>query len=377
MNILIATDSYKGCLSSIEAGTAMAEGAAKVFPQALVEVLPVSDGGEGMLSAFSDCERADRLSVEVHDALMRPIVSCFGWQRSTSTAFVETALTAGLTQLAPEERNPMLTTTYGIGETVRVALETGATTVVIGLGGSSTNDGGMGFASALGFRFVDDKGRVLEGRGCDLEKVACLFPDRGMQKRLAGVRFVAACDVASPLHGKQGAAWVFAAQKGASEMQVEKLDDGLKHYDEVLSHYCERDIGSLPGSGAAGGLGAALFGLFHAEMESGIHLLLQTKRFRLALEKADLVLTGEGCLDVQTSMGKTASGLLEEGRKRGIPVYAVAGCIKNRGEVERMGFRGVCAASPEGMPHATAMRPDVAKENICRAVAGMLSSLRE
>lgn len=376
MNILIATDSYKGCLSSVEAGTAMAEGVAEVFPQAMVEVLPVSDGGEGILDAFSACACAEKVSVRVHDALMRPLTSCFAWERSTSTAFVETALTAGLAQLAAEERNPMLTTTYGVGETVKAALAVGATTVVIGLGGSSTNDGGMGLASALGYRFVDDKGRVLEGRGCDLEKVACLFPDRGMQKRLAGVRFVAACDVASPLHGKQGAAWVFAAQKGASEMQMEKLDEGLKHYDEVLSHYCERNIGLLPGSGAAGGLGAALFGLFHAEMESGIHLLLQSKRFRLALEKADLVLTGEGCLDVQTSMGKAASGLLEEGRKRGIPVYAVAGCIKNRGEVERMGFRGVCAASPDGMPHTMAMRPGVATENICRATIGMLSTLR-
>lgn len=374
MNILIATDSYKGCLSSIEAGTAMAEGAAKVFPQALVEVLSVSDGGEGMLSAFSDCERADRLSVEVHDALMRPIVSCFGWQRSTSTAFVETALTAGLTQLAPEERNPMLTTTYGIGETVRVALETGATTVVIGLGGSSTNDGGMGFASALGFRFVDGQGRVLEGRGCNLEKVAGVFSDMAMQRKLAGIRFVSACDVASPLYGEQGAARVFATQKGASAMQVDKLDDGLRHYGEILSRYCGKEIGLLPGSGAAGGLGAALIGLFHAEMKSGIHLLLQTERFRLALEKADIVLTGEGCLDVQTSMGKVAYGLLEEGRKRGIPVYAVAGCIKNGREVERMGFRNVCAATPEWMPLSMAMQPDVAKENIRRATAGMLTT---
>lgn len=376
MNILIATDSYKGCLSSVEVGTAMAEGVSKVFPQAMVEVLPVSDGGEGMLDAFSACACAEKVYVRVHDALMRPLSSCFAWQRSTETAFVETALTAGLAQLAAEERNPMLTTTYGIGETVEAALAAGATTVVIGLGGSSTNDGGMGFASALGYRFVDNEGRVLEGRGCDLEKVACLFPDRAMQKRFAGVRFVAACDVASPLHGKKGAAWVFAPQKGASEMQVEKLDEGLKHYDEVLSRYCAKDIGLLPGSGAAGGLGAALLGLFHAEMERGIHLLLQTKRFRLALEKADLVLTGEGCLDVQTSMGKAALGLLEEGRKRGIPVYAVAGCIRNCGEVERMGFRGVCAASPDGLPHSVAMRPDVAKENIRRATARMLSTLR-
>jgi len=377
MNILIATDSYKGCLSSAEAGAAMAEGAAKAFPHAMIEVLPVSDGGEGMLDAFSACAHAEMVDVRVHDALMRPLTTCFAWQRSVSTAFVETALAAGLTQLEPEERNPMLTTTYGTGETVKAALAAGATTVVIGLGGSSTNDGGMGFASALGYRFVDDKGRVLEGRGCDLEKVACLFPDRGMQKRLAGVRFVAACDVASPLYGKQGAAWVFAAQKGASARQVEKLDDGLKHYDEVLSRYCGKEIGRLPGSGAAGGLGAALLGLFHAEMESGIRLLLQTDCFRIALERADLILTGEGCLDVQTSMGKVASGLLEEGRKRGIPVCAVAGCVKNRREVERMGFHTVWAASPEGMPHSMAMRPDVAKENICRAVAGMLSSLRE
>ncbi len=375
MNILIATDSYKGCLSSVEAGAAMAEGVAAVYPAADVAVLPVSDGGEGMLEAYAGCAQADRKETRAHDALMRPVATCYAWQGDTSTAYVETALTAGLAQLKPGERSPMLTTTYGVGETVRAALDAGAGTIVIGLGGSSTNDGGMGFASALGCRFVDGGGRPLAGQGCNLERVAGIETDKDMMGRLAGVRFVAACDVVSPLSGKDGAAYVFAAQKGATGMQVERLDKGLEHYGRILSRHCGRDIGTLPGSGAAGGLGAALLGLFHAEMKSGIRLLLQTGRFRRALEKADMILTGEGCLDMQTSKGKAMWGLLEEGKRRGIPVYAIAGSVENEEEARCMGFRAVCAATPDAMPRAVAMRPSIAKENIRKAVVRLFTQV--
>ena len=373
MNIIIASDSFKGCLSSVEAGRAMAEGVALSGSDADVEVLPVSDGGEGMLDAFAACAGADFYELQAHDPLMRSRTSRYAFSSATSTAFVELAETAGLTLLQPTERHPMVTTTFGVGETLLAALRAGATRIIIGLGGSATNDGGMGLAVALGYRFLDGKGCELAPCGNSLGQVMHIDDSR-VSSAWHEVDWVAACDVQAPLCGPQGAVRVFAAQKGATSSEMDELEAGMQHYGEVLSDYCGQDVRQAPGAGAAGGVGAALMGLLHAQMQSGISLLLRTPRYVSAFNRADLILTGEGKMDGQTSMGKAAWGVLQEGIHRQVPVWAIAGCVEGRQELLQLGFARLAAATPDGMPLSKALQPAIARQNICQATCALFEN---
>ena len=373
MNIIIASDSFKGCLSSVEAGRAMAEGVALSGSDADVEVLPVSDGGEGMLDAFAACAGADFYELQAHDPLMRSRISRYAFLSDTATAFVELAETAGLTLLQPPERHPMVTTTFGVGETLQAALRAGATRIIIGLGGSATNDGGMGLAVALGYRFLDGKGCELAPCGKSLGQVMHIDDSR-VSSAWHEVDWVAACDVQAPLCGPQGAVRVFAAQKGATSSEMDELEAGMQHYGEVLSDYCGQDVRQAPGAGAAGGVGAALMGLLHAQMQSGISLLLRTPRYVSAFQRAHLILTGEGKMDGQTSMGKAAWGVLQEGIHRQVPVWAIAGCVEGRQELLQLGFARLAAATPDGMPLSKALQPAIARQNICQATCALFEN---
>ena len=371
MNILIATDSYKGCLTSLQAGNAMKEGVLQMLPEAVVKVLPVSDGGEGMLEAFAEVEGGRLIKVSAHDALKRPMETAYAFCEDTKTAYIETARTAGLTLLRKEERNPLLTTTFGVGETVAAALARGAQRIVVGLGGSATNDGGTGMAEALGFRFWDAKGKAVSGYGKNLERIVRM-EDTDVNDQLRQATFTAACDVKAPFCGPQGAVEVFARQKGADETAVKCLESGMHHFGAVLSNYCGYAVTSCPGSGAAGGLGGAMMALMEAEMTSGIALLLHTPQFQTALEGATLILTGEGCLDAQTEMGKAAWGILQEGRKRNVPVLAIAGKVVHEEAALQMGFSAIESATPESQTLTFAMQPDIAYQNISQAVVRIL-----
>ena len=373
MNIIIASDSFKGCLSSVEAGRAMAEGVALSGSDADVEVLPVSDGGEGMLDAFAACAGAEFCELQAHDPLMRSRISRYAFLSDTATAFVELAETAGLTLLQPPERHPMVTTTFGVGETLQAALRAGATRIIIGLGGSATNDGGMGLAVALGYRFLDGKGCELAPCGKSLGQVMHIDDSR-VSSAWHEVDWVAACDVQAPLCGPQGAVRVFAAQKGATSSELEELEAGMQHYGKVLSDYCGQDVRQIPGAGAAGGVGAVVMGLLHAQMQSGISLLLRTPRYVSAFQRAHLILTGEGKMDGQTSMGKAAWGVLQEGIHRQVPVWAIAGCVEGRQELLQLGFARLAAATPDGMPLSKALQPAIARQNICQATCALFEN---
>ena len=373
MNIIIASDSFKGCLSSVEAGRAMAEGVALSGSDADVEVLPVSDGGEGMLDAFAACAGADFYELQAHDPLMRSRTSRYAFLSDTATAFVELAETAGLTLLQPPERHPMVTTTFGVGETLQAALRAGATRIIIGLGGSATNDGGMGLAVALGYRFLDGKGCELAPCGKSLGQVMHIDDSR-VSSAWHEVNWVAACDVQAPLCGSKGAVRVFASQKGATSSELEELEAGMQHYGKVLSDYCGQDVRQIPGAGAAGGVGAVVMGLLHAQMQSGISLLLRTPRYVSAFQRAHLILTGEGKMDGQTSMGKAAWGVLQEGIHRQVPVWAIAGCVEGRQKLLQLGFARLAAATPDGMPLSKALQPAIARQNICQATCALFEN---
>ena len=364
--ILVATDSFKGSLSSLQAGEAIRNGLLKVWPDAKVNVLPVSDGGEGMLEAFGRAFETQLHTLRVQDLMFRPITSAFCLTPDGRTAFVETARSAGLTLLGSKERNPMLTTTIGVGQTVKAALEQGAQTVVIGLGGSGTNDGGMGFASALGFKFFDAQGNTLSGCGEDLNKV-CRIDGSAVSPLVKGAHLVAACDVQAPFCGPEGAACVFAPQKGATEQQVEMLDLGLKHFAKVIHEEYNIDIAETPGAGAAGGLGGMLMGLFNAKMDSGISILLSSPLLKKALEESDFIVTGEGHMDRQTLSGKAAFGVMQAGKRLGKPVYALAGLVDDAPLMLKAGFDRVIQITSSDQSLAEAVKPEIAKENLERA----------
>lgn len=369
--VILAIDSFKGCLSSKEAETAAAQGIRHVFPTCETICLPVADGGEGMQRVLTEALNGQEIRLSAHDPLMQMRQTAYGLSGDGTTAFIEMAAISGLPLVPLRQRNPSLTTTYGTGELIKDALNRGCRRFVIGLGGSATNDAGLGMLQALGFRFRDRYGNELGKAqpmcGQLLSEIAVIESSTALPA-LREARFTAACDVCNPFFGPEGAACVFAPQKGADPEMVAALDKGLQHLAQVIWQTTGRDIATLPGAGAAGGMGGTLSALLNAELKPGIDLLLDLTDFDKLIEGADLIITGEGKSDRQTVMGKVPSGILKRARRQGIPVILVSGSIEDADILNQAGFRAAFSITPAPMSLEEAMRPSTACQNIMQTV---------
>lgn len=360
--VLIAPDSFKGCLSAEQISEVIGQAVHAVCPDCQICLLPIADGGEGTTTAIVGSTSGRLMNVEVHDPLMRPIKAVYGITGDGKTAVLDLASASGLPLLSPNERNPWLTTTYGTGELLLTLLqrEAGIEQVIIGLGGSATHDGGVGLLKALGYRFLDGKGEDVPLGGQGLKRIRHIVTEN-RYKEMDGCHFNLACDVTSPLCGLQGAAFIFSPQKGADEMMVKELDEGLYSFATVIKKKFGYSINEIPGSGAAGGAGGVLSVLLPAQIHSGIDCIFDAVGFDQALIDSDLVITGEGCIDIQTLSGKVLSGVSEHARTFGVPVLAVAGkvCL-DPVSIQNAGFMDALAITPPEMPLEKALLPNVA-----------------
>lgn len=372
--IVVASDSFKGSLTSLQVAGVLEQGIHDVFPSCEVVKVNAADGGEGTMDALADALGGRTVPVQVHDPLGRPVTARYVIVDGGQTAVIEMSVASGLTLLKPDERNPMNTSTFGTGELVADALLRGCRRFLIGIGGSATNDAGMGMLSALGVRFLDQDGKVLEGIGRNMADVADIDLS-GMAPEIYDSEFIVACDVASPFCGPDGAAYVFAPQKGADSQMVESLDRGMSHLAEVVLRVTGRDIADVPGAGAAGGLGGAFLAFMDARLERGVDMVLDALGFDSIIEGADLVITGEGRIDAQTMTGKTPYGVLQRALAHRVPAVAVGGSVdlENVGYIK--GFEHIVQATPEGMALSEAMKPETAAANIRLAISTLLRSL--
>lgn len=368
--IVVASDSFKGSLSSSQVADAAEKGIRTVFPDCNVVKVNVADGGEGTVEAIVEALRGNIVTAKVSDPLGRLIEARYGI--AGDTAIIEMASASGLPLLAPEERNPLLTSTRGTGEMIVDALQRGCRHILTGIGGSATNDAGTGMMEALGVRFLDAGGKVLRACGATLELIEGIDLN-GLIPELKGCSFTVACDVDTPFCGPDGAAYVFAPQKGATTDMVRALDEGMFHFAGVLKRtFGGEDIVPMVGAGAAGGLGGGFKAFLGARLLKGIDMVLDAIAFDETIRGADLVITGEGKVDSQTACGKTAAGVLGRAKAQGIPVIALGGCVEHCPELDNMGFADIRAVSDPYAPIEWSMRPDVASAAVTRAVVNLL-----
>lgn len=358
--IILAFDKFKGSLSSEQVARAFKQGWQSVVPDSDIVTVPIADGGDGLLQSLATALGASPRSVVAHDPLGRSISTHYA--TCGDMAIIEMAQVSGVALLEAEERNPMLTSSYGIGEVMLDALDRGARHMILGIGGSATNDCGMGMLEALGYRFYDAEGEVLEASGDAMCRVVRIDV-ANVDARLFECEIVVASDVDNVLYGERGAAWVYAKQKGATPVMIDTLDRGMHSFAEVVGG----DYHNRPGAGAAGGVGYALMALLGATLKPGIELVLGTVGFDALLDDAQLVVTGEGRIDRQTLMGKGPSGVLRRARSKGVPVIAVGGRVEWCEELESSGFERIYEATPEGMALDEAMQQKTAQQNICHA----------
>jgi glycerate kinase len=324
MRIVAAPDSFKGSVSALDAASAMEAGILRVFPRADVVKAPVADGGEGTVQALVAATRGRLRKSTVTGPLGRPLEAVWGILGDGATGVIEMAAASGLPLVAEQERNPCLTTTKGTGELVRAALDAGLERLVLGIGGSATNDGGAGFARALGARFLDDSGDEVPEGGAALARVRRIDLS-GMDGRLNDLEILVACDVDNPLCGPRGASAVFGPQKGAGPEVVGLLDAALARYAGTAKAATGRDAADIPGAGAAGGLGAGLLFFTNARLRPGVEIVLEAMNFEELARSADIVFTGEGNTDFQTAYGKAPVGVASAAKRHGRPVVCVSG----------------------------------------------------
>ncbi|MCG8158404.1 glycerate kinase [Brenneria goodwinii] len=326
MKIVIAPDSYKESMSAQDVAAQIEKGFRDVFPDACYVKLPVADGGEGTVEAMVAATNGRIVNVKVTGPLGDNIAAFFGLSGDEKTAFIEMAAASGLEQVPAQQRNPLLTTSYGTGELIRCALDHGVEHCIIGIGGSATNDGGAGMAQALGAKLLDASGAQIGFGGGELDKLASI--DIGeLDARIKKCRFEVACDVTNPLTGEQGASAIFGPQKGATDQMIEQLDNALGHYAEVIRHDLDTDVEQVPGAGAAGGMGAALLAFCGADLRQGIEIVTEALGLDEIVRDASLVITGEGRIDSQTIHGKVPIGVARVAKRYGKPVIGIAGSL--------------------------------------------------
>ena len=335
LKLLFASDSFKGSLSSAETADILEKAAKEVYGSCDCSSISVADGGEGTVEAVVSAVNGRIISAPVHDPLMKPITASYG-VIDGKKAVIEMASASGLPLVPVHLRNPMNTTTFGTGELILHAIDSGYTDISIAIGGSATNDGGMGCMRALGVRFLDSFGNELEGFGRDLEKVYDIDTS-GIDKRLHDCRVTVMCDVKNPLCGDNGATNTFAEQKGADEQTRRRLESGMQIYREIIKRCTGVDCDAVEGAGAAGGLGAALMVFCNGEMRSGIDTVLDLINFDRRLEGVDLVVTGEGRADWQSAFGKVMSGVGMRAKKNGIPAVGLCGSL-GKGAIDIFDF---------------------------------------
>ncbi|MBT9167455.1 MAG: Glycerate 2-kinase [Syntrophomonadaceae bacterium] len=324
--IVIAPQCFKGNLSALQVARAIDSGIKRVVPSVMTTIKPMADGGEGTVQALVDATGGGIMATEVTDPIGGRVIAHWGLLSDKVTGVIEMAAASGLTLVPPEKLNPLLTTTYGTGELILAALGNGCRKLIIGIGGSATNDGGAGMAQALGAQLLDAKGATLPFGGAALAKLEHIDVTT-LDPRLADCDVIVACDVINPLCGAQGASAVYGPQKGATAEMVVQLDAALAHYADVIRRDLGVDVKDMPGAGAAGGLGAGLIAFLNAKVISGIDVVIQATGLVEHLKDADLVFTGEGKIDSQTAFGKVAIGVAKKAKAFRLPVIAIAGEI--------------------------------------------------
>jgi glycerate 2-kinase len=362
MHILIAPQSLKGSLTAAEAGAAIAQGVRTIYPEAVIEVVPVADGGEGTLQALVDASGGKIIQKTVTGPLGEPVLAFFGLMGDGRTSVIEMAASAGLPLVPLEKRDPRITTTYGVGELIMAALDYGSRHFIIGIGGSATNDGGAGMAQALGARLLDVQGTEITRGGAALATLTHISTS-SMDTRLQQCTVEVACDVNNPLCGPTGASAVYGPQKGATPEMVEELDKALAHYAQIIEQDLRMSIRETPGAGAAGGLGAGLMAFLHAKLRPGAQIVFEAVGLEERIRNANLVITAEGQIDAQTAYGKSVGAVAEIAKRYGLPVLAFAGSLgENYQVVYKLGVDAV-----EALP-VSPMTLTYAMENAARLI---------
>ncbi len=377
MKIVIAPQGFKGNLSALQVARAIVSGIKRVLPDAVTTIKPMADGGEGTVSALVDATGGKIMTKEVTDPLGGRVTAHWGLLSDKVTGVIEMAAASGLPLVPPEKRNPLVTTTYGTGELILAALESGCRKLIIGIGGSATNDGGAGMAQALGAKLVDAKGAALPFGGAalaNLERIDVTTLDA----RLADGEVLIASDVTNPLCGAQGASAVYGPQKGATPQMVAQLDAALAHYADVIQRDLGVEVKNVPGAGAAGGLGAGLIAFLKAKVIPGIDVVIQASGLVESLKDADLVFTAEGKIDSQTAYGKVPTGVAKKAKEFGLPVIAIAGEVADDYRVVyQHGIDAVLSIAPgpislsQSMTEAERLVTDTAERAIRLFLCGM------
>lgn len=331
MNIVVAPDSFKECLTASQVAWHIATGIRNALPEARVVSIPIADGGEGTVEALVTATGGHVVEVDTVDALMRPVRSFYGILGDGRTAVVEMAAASGIGLIHPAERNPMITSTYGTGLLLKKVIGAGFRDIILGIGGSATNDGGMGMARALGYQFLSNNGKEVPEGGGSLKLIDRIDTSR-VDPKLGTVRITVACDVVNPLCGPQGASAVFGPQKGATPSMVSELDENLLHFAGLIQKELGRDVANVPGAGAAGGLGAGLLAFTPATLKPGFGIVKEITGLEQQIRDADLVFTAEGKIDFQTQFGKTPFGVAQIALQYGKPVIALAGSVGDGAE---------------------------------------------
>lgn len=326
MKIVIAPDSYKESLSALDVATAIESGFREIFPTAEYVKIPVADGGEGTVEAMVAATDGRIVKVAVKGPLGEQAEGFYGISGDEQSAFIEMAAASGLEMVPPAKRDPLITTSWGTGELIRHALDAGVKHIIIGIGGSATNDGGAGMVQALGAKLLDENGQQIALGGAALETLARIDTAQ-LDKRLAECRIEVACDVTNPLTGKEGASAVFGPQKGATPEMIDRLDKALGHYARIIARDLDLDVLHLAGGGAAGGMGAALYAFCGADLRQGIEIVTDALALDEYVIGADLVITGEGRIDSQTVHGKVPVGVAKVAKRHNIPVIGIAGSL--------------------------------------------------